>query len=67
MEDKYSFVISQRARTDLENIYQYISEVLLNPKAADDLMDHFSNLLKTFALSHIVVKQLTMNLSKIIP
>jgi len=41
MEDKYSFVISQRARTDLENIYQYISEVLLNPKAADDLMDHF--------------------------
>lgn len=41
MEDNYSFVISKRARTDLENIYEYISEVLLNPKAADDLIDNF--------------------------
>ena len=41
MEDKYSFVISQHAQTDLENIYEYISEVLLNRKAADDLMEAF--------------------------
>lgn len=41
MEDDYYFVISRRARNDLESIFSYISDVLLNQKAADNLIECF--------------------------
>ena len=39
--EKYSFVITDKANTDLDEIVRYISIELANPDAASGFIDHF--------------------------
>lgn len=43
MPNKLPYKISSKARKDLQNIFEYISDVLLNPSAAIKLMDEFDS------------------------
>ena len=45
MPNSYHYLFSPEAKKDVETIYNYISDVLFNPSAANDLIDEISRAL----------------------